>query len=227
MGTNIFKSIVWIILIGAICSGIVYFLNKDYIDIANKEVITIKPETFTESVRNSVEFDDIVEITGTPNLLQQVSQESSRNTEDSVRNTYYYVGLKEYGYSFVVRVKKGKVVTQQQTFKGIVTGLSRTEFGTRIKNSLNKPINFDDSVNRDISRELDDEIKKKISDQSVAEFTDSTFLILDEEVVELNHIYSNILMYSAMSTIFVVTVFRKRIFPGLNNRGEYDEYYDE
>lgn len=217
MRENPIKSIVLIILVLIISGGVVYFLNRGFIETANKEVKSISPENYSENSKNDVQIGDIIEITGTPNLLQQVSQEPTNdNDEEARRNTFYYVGLKEYGFDFVVRVKVGKVNSEQQTFIGQVTGLSNTEFGTRIKNSLNKPINFDESINREIAGELDEESKKQIEDKSIAKFTDSTLLVLDGEVVDLNGIYANIVFHTLILSVFVITLFRKKIFPGLN-----------
>lgn len=218
MRANPIKSIAYITLIVAGSFLAVYLLNKGYLDTAQKEVVEINPDKFSEDSKNAIEYGDIVKITGTPNLLQQVSQEPTKTSDLSDKTTYYYVGLKEYGFDFVVKVKKGKVVSESQTFIGKVTGLSNTEFGSRIKNSLNKPINFDDSVNQEISKELDQESKDKISTQSEAKFTDTTLLVLDEEVIDLNGIYTNIIMYSVVLSVFFITLFRKRIFPGLNRK---------
>lgn len=219
MKSNPIKSIIFISLI-IICSGaVIYLLNKSYIDTAQKPVVQVTPENYSESTKDSINYDDTVEITGTPNLLQQVSQEPTNDDDEEARkNIYYYVGLKEYGYDFVVKIKKGKVISEMQTFVGRATGLSNTEFGNRIKNSLNRPINFDDSVNQDISQELDEESKEKISTQSEAKFTDSTLLILDEEVIDLNGIYTNIIIYTTVLSVFLITLFRKRVFPGLNRK---------
>lgn len=219
MRSNPIKSIAYIILIIAVSAGVVFILNKGYIDNANREIIEVTPENYNENIKKSLNNDDIVKITGTPNLLQQVSQEPTNDKDEEARkNIYYYVGLKEYGFDFVVKIKKGKVVSQSQTFTGKITGLSQTEFGTRIKNSLNKPVNFDETVNREIAAELDEESKAQIADKSTAKFTDSTLLVLDDEVVNLNGIYTNIIIYSSILSIFLITFFRKRVFPGLSKK---------
>ena len=219
MKSNPIKSIFLILLIIGLSASIIYVLNKSYIDTAQKEIKEITSETYNEAAKAEIQFNDIVKITGTPDLLHQVSQEPTNDKdEEGKKNIYYYVGLEEYGYDFIVKVKKGKVISESQTFTGKVIGLSQSEFGTRIKNSLNKPINFDDSVNKTISKELDDESMKQIADRSTAKFTDSTFLVLDGEVVNLDGIYSNIVIYTTLLSLFLITFFRKKVFPGLNKR---------
>jgi len=219
MRSNPLKSIFFILLFITISVAVVGFLNKGSLDVANNPVKKITPDTYNESIKQSIKFDDIIEITGTPDLLHQVSQEPLNDKDEGAkRNVYYYVGLKEYGFDFVVRVRRGRVNSKTQTFTGRVTGLSRTEFGTRIKNSLNKPVNFEDSVNREIANELDEESKKQIEDKSSAKFTDSTFLVLDGEVISLNEVYSNIILHSTLLSLFLITIFRKTVFPGLSKR---------
>lgn len=208
---NIFRSLFLSVLIILISAFLVYFFYRDDLSIANRAVKVITPENYNDSVRDSIKNDDIIEITGTPNLLFQISQETE--SEDGEKQIeYYYAGLKEYGYDFVVKIVPGKLFSKTQTFKGKVTGLSQTEFGSRIKNSLNKEINFEDSVNTDAANEIDEESRDQLSLRSAANFTSATFLVLDEEVPSTNRLYFNIGVWTFVISVFFITLFRKTIF---------------
>ncbi|BCX13479.1 MAG: hypothetical protein KatS3mg085_011 [Candidatus Dojkabacteria bacterium] len=209
------RTILSIIFFSLISFGIVYGLYMDQIASVQKPVTKITPENYSPSIKQQIEYGDIVEITGTPDLLHQVSQEGEIESEDGSKTEgiqYYYVGLKEYGYDFVVRINPGKLFSETQTFKGKVTGLTQTDFGNRIKNSLNKPINFQDSVNKEAAKELDVEFQEEIAQQSEANFTSSTLLILDNEIVNKNDIYAKVFFWGVLLDIFLIAVFRKVVF---------------
>lgn len=202
-----------IIIVVVVSFVLVYFLNKGALDKSSRPIKEITAENYTEVIKNQVEIDDTVSIKGTPNLLAQVSQESLVTGSTSERKIdYYYVGLKEYGFDFVVRIIPGKLKAEEQTFVGRVTGLASTEFGTRIKNSLNKPINFDESVNEQASNELDKESKDLLAQKSEANFTNSTLLVLDEEVVSYSTAFGTVVFWSAVLSVFLITLFRKKVF---------------
>ncbi len=202
-----------IIIVVVVSFVLVYFLNKGALDKSSRPIKEITAENYTEVIKNQVEIDDTVSIKGTPNLLAQVSQESLVTGSTSERKIdYYYVGLKEYGFDFVVRIIPGKLKAEEQTFVGRVTGLASTEFGTRIKNSLNKPINFDESVNEQASNELDKESKDLLAQKSEANFTNSTLLVLDEEVVSYSTAFGTVVFWSAILSVFMITLFRKKVF---------------
>jgi len=210
---KVIRALPKIIIIIAVSFAAIYFLNKSTLDKSSRPIKEVESTNYTEAIKNQIEIDDTVTIQGTPNLLTQVSQESLLQGSTSERKIdYYYVGLKEYGYDFVVRIKPGKLNAEMQTFTGRVMGLAQTEFGTRIKNSLNKPINFDESVNSQAANELDPESKTQISQKSEATFTNSTFLILDEEVIEYSTVFGTVILWTAILGLFLITLFRKRIF---------------
>mgnify|MGYP001331291797 FL=1 len=209
---KVVKALPKIIIVVILSFVIVYVLNKGTLDKASRPIKEISSENYTEAIKNQIEIDDTVSIKGTPNLLAQVSQESLVTGSTSERKIdYYYVGLKEYGFDFVVRIIPGKLTAEEQTFTGRVTGLASTEFGTRIKNSLNKPINFDESVNEQASNELDTESKEQLSQKSEANFANSTLLILDEEVVEYSTAFGTVVFWTAILSVFLITLFRKKI----------------
>lgn len=210
---KVVKALPKIIIVVVVSFVLVYFLNKGALDKSSRPIKEITAENYTEVIKNQVEIDDTVSIKGTPNLLAQVSQESLVTGSTSERKIdYYYVGLKEYGFDFVVRIIPGKLKAEEQTFVGRVTGLASTEFGTRIKNSLNKPINFDESVNEQASNELDKESKDLLAQKSEANFTNSTLLVLDEEVVSYSTAFGTVVFWSAVLSVFLITLFRKKVF---------------
>lgn len=210
---KVIKALPKIIIVVILSFAVVFFLNKDSLDKSSRPIKELTADNYTDSIKKQIEIDDTVSIKGTPNLLNQVSQESLIDGSSSDRKIdYYYVGLKEYGYDFVVRIKPGKLNAEMQTFTGKVIGLSQTEFGLRIKNSLNKPINFDESVNQQASNELDSESKDQLSLKSEANFTNNTLLILDGEVIEYSNVIGGIVFWSSILSLFLITLFRKRIF---------------
>ncbi len=209
------KPVFLILLITAISFGGVYFLYRNDLSMANKPVKVVKPDNYTDKLLQEISFDDVVEITGTPDLLRQVSQEGERLNDEgeTIRSVdYYYVGLKEYGYDFVVKIKPGKLFAKEQTFRGRVTGLSKTEFENRIKNSLNKEINFQDSVNEEAAKEIDAETQGQLSERSKANFTSSTLLVLDNETINEKEIYTKVIFWGILLSVFLTTLFRKTIF---------------
>jgi hypothetical protein len=215
MRKNILLSLLYIVIIGVLTTGIVYLFNKDALESANKPKKSLTSESYTEEARDSVQVGDVVEITGTPNLLQQVSQESldsSTSDPNDRKIDFYYTGLKEYGSDFIVRISPGKLKAESQQFSGKVIGITHTEFDNRIKNSLNKAIDFKESINSESAAELDEASQKQIAEQSTSSFTNSTLLILDGEVTDPSQIQLNILFWSAIFTLFLTTLFRKKVF---------------
>ncbi len=218
MRGNPFKTIFYILLFTVISAGIVYLLNKSTLDAANRPLDTITPENYNDTVKNNIQIGDTVQITGTPNLLYQIEQinnaisTGTNQSGDDKIPQYYYVGLKEYNFDFVVRILPGKLFAKPQTFTGKAVGLAQTEFSTRIKNSLNKPISFEESINKDASAELDDEAKSQISEKSKATFSNATLLVMDGDIIDTNQTHLNIIFWTIVLSIFLITLFRKRVF---------------
>jgi len=213
MKINIFRALFWILLLAILSTGVIYFFNQTALTNASNPVKVISSDNYTDVIKNNIDFEDVIEITGTPNLLNQVSQESlAQDNRSDKKIDYYYVGLKEYGFDFVVKVKPGKLIAEKQNFKGRVVSLVQGEFGSRIKNSLNKPISFEDSVNSEAANELDAESKTQIADRSVATFTNSTFLLLDGENEDSSQVVLNIAFWAIILTVFLATLLRKWVF---------------
>ena len=207
------KAILKIVMIIIFAFGAIYLLNKGTLDKAARPIKEVTGTNYTEAIKNQIQIDDTVQITGTPDLLNQVSQESlTPGSSTERRIEYYYVSLKEYGFDFVVRISPGKLIAKEQVFTGKAIGLAQSDFGTRIKNSLNKPLNFDESVNALASAELDDISKEQLSKKSEANFTNSTLLIMDEEVTEFSSIFGSIIFWTGVLTLFLIALLKKQVF---------------
>lgn len=209
---NILRTVFRILVVLVISVGIVGILNIQYIEQAQKPVLEITPDTYSVEVKRLIQKGDVVQILGTPDLMLQVSQEPV-NPEATVDDIiYHYAGLKEYGFDFVVRIKRGKLESSEQVFRGKVIGINETNFEGRIRTALNREINFDDSVNRDISAEIDQSSKDQIRAKSVGSFTSSTLMILDEDELKLDQIYNNMVWHTTLLSLLLLAIFKKNIF---------------
>ncbi|MCA9379080.1 hypothetical protein KC640_01505 [Candidatus Dojkabacteria bacterium] len=196
------RAIILLLLFAALAGGVVFLLNKGQLDQASSARIVVSPEDTTAV--ETINFGDVVEVTGTPDLLNAVSLED-RNGGEIYE---YFVPLKEYGTTFVVQIKKSKLRTEQQTFTGITTGLASTEHDTRIKNRLNKPVELDDQDRAD----LDADTIEILTEQTTNEFTSKTILIFDGEVPEPANVYTSIFFWSVLLFMAAVTALRHYIF---------------
>lgn len=196
------RAIIILIVIAALAVGAVYLLNKPSLDQALSARKVVTPEDTTAI--DSINFGDVVEVTGTPDLLNAVSLEDRNGGE-----VYsYFVPLKEYGTTFVVEMKKSKLRTELQTFAGITDGLARTEHDTRIKNRLNKPVELDDQDRAD----LDADTIEILTNQTTNEFTSKTILLFDGQVPDPGSVYAGIIFWSSLLFVAVVTTLRHYIF---------------
>ncbi len=197
-----FRSFLLTVILGAICFGVVYLLNKEGIDKSQAPVIEITPEKVVDT--KDINFGDIVSIVGTPDLLNAVSLESREGDEVY----YYFVPLKEYGTSYVVEIKQGKLLSELQTFVGSAVSLTGTEHESRIRNRLNKPVELSD----DERENLDAETIEILTDQTTNDFTSKAVLIRDGNVPDLDAIYANIAFWGALLTATMLTFARRYIF---------------
>jgi len=208
---RIIKTLAYIFVFSAISFTIVYLLNKNSLDVAQNEEKEITPDNYNSDIKSSFAAGSMIKITGTPDLLKQISQEK-KDTTDTNGIQYYYVALKEYGSDFVIKIKPGKLNDQKQTFEGKLVHISDTSFGSQIKNALNNPINFDDKVNQDAAAELDSDAKNLISESSKGDFSDSTFVVLDGEVLNSRQIILGIILWTTVLSLFLITLFRRIVF---------------
>ena len=178
---------------------------------AQKEARSVTSENYNDELKNSLQFGSIVTITGTPNLLKQVSQESKEVTDESAIQ-YYYVALKEFNEDFIVRIKPGKLNAESQSFTGKLIRLSDTEFGTRIKNSLNNSIDLSEEENVDASNQLDVDSKNLIAENSKGNFSNETLLILDEDIINERQVMLGIALWTTVLSLFLITLFRRIVF---------------
>jgi len=196
------KTIIILLVLFALSIFVVYLFNASAVAKATTPHSVVTPETFTDT--KNISAGDVIEITGTPDLLNAVSMED-RNTNNAL---LYYVPLKEYGVNFVVEIKKSKLRTESQTFTGTVEGLTNTEFGTRIRNSLNKPVELSDADRG----ELDSETINILTDQTTNEFTSKTLIVQDGKIPDPGSVYANIIFWATLLFAAIVTLFRRFIF---------------
>ncbi len=208
--TTLVSRMFYLLLFFGVSLGISYFVNYTQIQILSKPLIEITPENYGPEIKKKISMNDIVSIVGTPDFMMQVSQEPLKKNSQSI--TYFYTGLKEYGFDFVVRIKKYKLVSSQQNFKGRVLNINDTDFKTRIKNSLNKEINLNEQANRSFAENLDEKTKNQIIANSSGQFTNSTLLILDEEYMTLQDLYVQMFLGVFGWTAILVAIFNKKIF---------------
>lgn len=197
-----FRSLILLIIFLALSIGMVAFFNRDSIVKANSSHYKITPDTFGGV--DAVPTGEIVEVTGTPDLLNAVSLEKKENGEA----VYYYVPLKEYGTSIVVRIKKAKLKSESQTFIGTVTGLTKTEYDTRIRNVLNKPVELTDNDRGD----LDADTITLLTDQTTKDFNSKSLLLIDGETIDTGSLYAYITFWTVILFAGGVTMFRHYIF---------------
>ncbi|RMD77311.1 hypothetical protein D6810_01325 [Candidatus Dojkabacteria bacterium] len=207
---SLLRSIFFVFALVGISAGIVSFSYSEQLRLLSKPILEINPETYSPQVKSSIEKGTIVRISGTPNLLIQVSQEPSKDVKNPI--IYHYAALKEYGFDFVVRIKRSKLNSKFNTFQGKVLGINDTEFGNRIKNGLNKEINFADQVNKELSSEIDDAVKKLIAVNSAGQFSNDALLVLDEEVLDYYQLYQSLITNTVLLSIFFIAVFKRSIF---------------
>lgn len=165
----------------------------------------ITPENFT-GVKD-ITPGQIVQVTGTPDVLNAVSMEG-RNDNLAV---YYFAPLKEYGTNFIVRVKKTKLNSNSQTFTGQIIGLTQTEYDARIRTALNKPVTLTDTERA----ELDTQTINDLTEQTTNNFTGATLLILEGEIPDPGVTVSNVIFWTFVLFIVLVTTFRKYVFQHL------------
>lgn len=189
-------------LLALVIGVAVFVLNKRELDRISSPRIQINAQQVLDT--KDVPFGQIVEITGTLDLLNAVSMED----KDSGDVTKYYVPFKEYGTNYVVEIPKTKLRSDIQTFTGIATGLTQTEHDTRIRNRLNRPVELTDQDRVD----LDSETIQILTDQTTNEFTSKTILIRDGNVPTVNDVYASMLFWGSLAFLSIATVFRNIIF---------------
>lgn len=197
---RIFGYIVFVFFISAIIS---YIASSAALDLINRGIKTITPENVAE-IKDTLRNNDIVKISGTVNFLYLVKDEDSPN--------FYFAGLKEFGEEFIIKIRADKLILNKQEFTGKVVQLSNDSFSERLVNAINAPLDFSDEQNKQLKDQLNEAARKKITESSRGDFTDLSILILDGEVVNKDQIYTNIIIVFGITSIFLLTLFRKKIF---------------
>jgi hypothetical protein len=189
---------------------VVYASFYSSLQTALKPPVEITLENYGPEIKSKINSNDIISIKGTPDLLVQVSQEPLESSTDQI--IYHYAGLKEYGFDFVVRIKRSKLESVSQTFTGRVVGINETDFKNRIRASLNKELSFNEQANRGFGLDLDENTKKQIIANSAGQFSNSALLILDGEVVSIDKVYNQIISNTIALSAILIAIFNKKIF---------------
>ncbi len=190
-----------LILVG-IAGVISYVFHSGEVARLQQQNLIITPDTFSGT--GEIELGRIVEITGTPDLLNAVSLEE-RNSEKALS---YYVPLKEYGTNFVVQMKRERLTSDQQVFIGEVNGINKTEFEKRIKTVLNKPVELSD----DDRAELDPETIELLVNETTKDFPNKALIVVDGQIPENAQIVSGVVFWATIISIALITLFRRRVF---------------
>lgn len=196
------RAILLIVILVAASGGIVYIFNSDEISTANRENLVITPDTFAGT--SEIELGRVVEITGTPDLLNAATL-FERNSDKVIA---YYVPLKEYGTNFVVEIDRSRLSSEQQTFIGEVDGINKTEYEKRIKTVLNKPVELTD----DDRAELDPETIETLLEETTQDFPNKALLVFDGQVPQESQVLSNVVFWSVILSVLLITLFRRVIF---------------
>lgn len=203
--SNLIRTALVFAVFGLASALIVTAINWGEISRVTGPVKQVTPDNFTGI--KDVATGQIIQITGTPDVLNAVSMEG-RNDSLAV---YYYVPLKEYGTNFIVRVKKTKLNSTTQTFTGEVIGLTQTEYDARIRTALNKPVTLTDTERA----ELDTQTINDLTDQTTNNFSGATLLVLEGEIPDPGVTISNVIFWSFVLFIVLTTTFRKFVFTHL------------
>jgi hypothetical protein len=190
------------LIIAAISFGGVLLFHSTELGKFQRKNVVITPDTFAGT--DQIELGSIVEITGTPDLLNAVSLEE-RNTNKVIT---YYVPLKEYDTNFVIEVKKANLRSEQQTFIGEVNGINKTYFDKRIKNVLNKPVELSDEDRA----ELDPDTIELLVKDTTKEFPNKALLINDGKVPMVSQLIASLIFWTVIVWTVIATLFRRVVF---------------
>ena len=78
---RIIKTLAYIFVFSAISFTIVYLLNKNSLDVAQNEEKEITPDNYNSDIKSSLAAGSMIKITGTPDLLRQISQKKKDTTD--------------------------------------------------------------------------------------------------------------------------------------------------
>lgn len=191
-----------VLVLAALSYAAMFLLNKGELDRVSAPRISISPDKVVDA--QDIPFGAVVEIKGTPDLLNAVSMED----KDSNAVLTYFVPFKEYGTNYVVEVKQNKLRSTEQTFTGTATGLTQTQHENRIRNRLNRAIELSDDDRAD----LDADTIQILTDQTTNEFTSKTLIIQDEKLPDANRVYATVIFWGTLLLLGATTLFRKSIF---------------
>lgn len=188
-----------LILAGAI--SFTLLVNINALEIVNRPIKSITPETFDADIAN-LHNDDIVTFNGTINYLRVIS-DSSENV--------YYVGLEEFGDKLIVRMSKQDFDgSSLKSVQGSIKFLDNSSFSESLITKLNEKGKVED-INQSELSNLDDTIKERIADNLQGSFSNKSILVIEGQKFEREKVYSETLLLGVLSSLFLVILFRNKV----------------
>lgn len=201
-----FRNLFLILLILVFAISVSFFINASSLQQLNSPAKVITQENVND-ILNEIDHGDIVEITGTIDLLRLAS-DSNINPE----NANYFAGLEEFPDMVIIKFRYSKLNFEVQNFRGQVVRLEDEPLATEIISKLNGKIDFNNPLNSTIAEQFSETTKQEIIDSSEGNFDNDSILILDEVLIDQNTIYTNIVLIFTAVSLFLLTLFRSKIF---------------
>lgn len=202
---KVLRTLVIIAILAGISTAAVVALNATALSRASKPATIIPSEGFSLD-GSGINPGDVVQVTGTPDLLNAVAMEN-RSDKKILAN---FVPLKEYGSSFVIRVRTSQLRSEVQTFEGSVQTITELGYDNRLRSVINKPVEFSDADRA----ELDAETISLFTDQTTNQFPAKTLVVLDGDIPEATAVYASVAFWSVCLTVALATIMRSYVFKG-------------
>jgi len=176
-------------------------INFNALEIVNREVKKITPETFDTDIQN-LKNDDIVSFNGTINYLRVIADESEN---------VYYVGFEEFGDKLIVRMSKQDFEgSSLKNVQGNIKLLDNSSFSESLITKLNEKGTID-NVNQSDLNQLDTTIKEKIAESLQGNFSTKSILVVEGQKFERQKVYLETLLLGVFSAIFLIILLRNKV----------------
>jgi len=176
-------------------------INFNALEIVNREVKKITPETFDTDIQN-LKNDDIVSFNGTINYLRVIADESEN---------VYYVGFEEFGDKLIVRMSKQDFEgSSLKNVQGNIKLLDNSSFSESLITKLNEKGTID-NVNQSDLNQLDTTIKEKIAESLRGNFSTKSILVVEGQKFERQKVYLETLLLGVFSAIFLIILLRNKV----------------
>jgi len=191
----------FLILIGLFSLVISIYINKNSIEISNRNSITLTPENFSQ-FKNNIKPNDIVQINGTLNYLNILTN----------NDQIYYAGLKEYSNKIIIKLSVDKFIFNPQTFIGKVMLVSDVQSYNTLITKMNSPLDLSDQINNTLVKELGKTDAELISSASVSNFNKDTLILMDNNYLNKKQLFTNLLAFFLIIFISLILITRNFIF---------------